>query len=584
MHDIKSEVELRKNVFIMEVDSSTYSKTLRQKAEEELEHNYNSGKDNLLSEDHEENHAQELKLLHELQVYQLELEMQNEELKQALQKTETAATLYDLAPAVYFTLDPNGIISQLNLCGATMLGKERFNLINTNFKQFVAHESHHIFIDFLRNIFGTSLKQTCELRLVSNDDPFFYIHLEGIIFEKEHNCLVTAIDITERKKGELTLKQTQTNLVSLLNNREESIWSIDRNYNLIIYNNFFRDECFASFNIELKEGMNALSILSPYLTPLWRQKYDKALLGRRVVFEYSNQVGAELHYYEVFLNPIVLEGKITGVTALSVVITWRKLAEEALRKSEERHRLLADNATDVIWTMDLNGHFTYVSPAVEKLCGYTGDHMMMTNSFEEILTIESAAKAQWIFNEALEDIGGGQSIREPHVELELNCKDGSTVWTDVTLSAIYNKEGGFVGVMGVTRNIAGRKRAQEDLRRSEIKYRTIYESIIDGFAWIDGKGKIIDCNNSFEQMLGYSRHELAQLTLTDITVGKWNDDEKGIIEEHILPNGYSLVYEKELIKKEGTVIPVELRAFRRTCRGPSCRGRRRDRPCPRTGR
>jgi len=231
------------------------------------------------------------------------------------------------------------------------------------------------------------------LRLEIDDFSFIYVHLEGIIGEDEHQCLVTAVDITERKKWEETLHQTQTNLTALVNNRDESIWSIDNHYKLIIFNNFFSDECFASYNIELKMGMNALSILPPDLRPLWKKKYDKALLGRRVIFEYSNQVDQELHHYEVFLNPIVLEGQITGVTALSVIVTWKKQAEQALRKSEERHRLLADNASDVIWTMDLEGRTTYTSPSMETLTGYTADEMMQ-HSFEEMLTTESASIAQ----------------------------------------------------------------------------------------------------------------------------------------------------------------------------------------------
>lgn len=126
---------------------------------------------------------------------------------------------------------------------------------------------------------------------------------------------------------------------------------------------------------------------------------------------------------------------------------------------------------------------------------------------------------------------------------------------------MFNKEGQFIAIIGVTRNIAQRKSAEMALRRSELKYRTIYESIIDGFAWIDLNGQIIDCNSSFEQMLGYSLQELTQLNLSDITQKKWDAYVKNIIEEHILPHGYSQVYEQKFIKKDGTVIHVELSAF-----------------------
>ena len=545
----------------MESINSTDITSLRQKAEEIVERKY-AVKETLLAEFSVEDRsmAEQQKLLHELQVHHIELEMQNEELKLAIEKAETATALYDFAPAGYFTLSQNGTILQLNLCGAKMLGKERFSLTNTNFKQFVPRDSQLAFINFFKAIFETPYKQTCELRLVIEKDSLIYVHLEGIVAEQDHQCLITAVDISERKKWEEILSQTQINLTSLINNREESIWSIDNKYNLIIFNNFFRDECFASNSIELQNGMNALSISPPELSALWKLKYDKALMGRRVVFEYSNLVGQDLHYYEVFLNPIILGGQITGVTALSVVITWRKQAAEALRKSEERHRLLADNASDVIWTLDLEGHLTYVSPSVKKLCGYTVDEMMQ-HSIEEILTGESFETAQSTVTGSTKAMKAGQPIREFHMELELNCKNGSTVWTDVTTSSMFNTEGEFVGVIGVTRNIAQRKRTEKALRQSEIKYHTLYDSITDGFASINLEGQIIECNLAFEQMLGYSRQELFHFNITSITPEKWNMGENRIIEEQVLRKGYSEVYEKEYIRKDGTFIPVQLRAF-----------------------
>lgn len=536
--------------------------SLRQKAEEKLQNQYAHKKETLVADFPLDGNpeASQMKLLHELQVQHIELELQNDELKLALEKAQKATTLYDFAPAGFLTLDQSGTIRHLNLAAARMLGHERFNLVNTNFRQFVPRDSQPAFINFFRNVFETNLKQTCELRLVISSDNFIYVHLDGIVGENDRQCHVTALDITERRKREEALQQTQANLVSLVNNRDESFWSIDQNYRLIIFNNFFRDECFASYDIELKEGMDALGILPTPLRELWKKKYDRALLGRHVIFEYSNPVGCEIHHYEVFLNPVTTEGKVTGVTALSVVITGRKQVEEALRRSEERHRLLADNASDVIWTMDLKGRFNYMSPSVEKLCGYTVDEMMQ-RSLNEILTGESAQAAQSIIREAYQAFRAGQPINEFQVELEQNCKNGSTAWTDVTGSPMFNKQGEFVGIIGVSRNITQRKRAEKALRSSEIKYRTLYESILDGFVTTNMEGRFVDCNFAWEKMLGYTRHELKRLNVNDIIPEKWVDHKKNIIEEHLLLHGFAPVFESECIRKDGTVFPVEVSAF-----------------------
>ena len=103
------------------------------------------------------------KLLHELQVHQIELEMQNEELREANESTEQAlkkyTMLYDLAPMGYFTLDQNANICDLNFTGAEMLGERRFSLVNTNFKLFVSENSKAMFNEFFSNVFSSNYKE-----------------------------------------------------------------------------------------------------------------------------------------------------------------------------------------------------------------------------------------------------------------------------------------------------------------------------------------------------------------------------------------------------------------------------------------
>lgn len=134
-------------------------------------------------------------------------------------------------------------------------------------------------------------------------------------------------------------------------------------------------------------------------------------------------------------------------------------AHEALSRSEERHRLLADHASDVIWTMDLQGRFTYVSPSVEKLRGYTVDEVMR-QSLDEVLTPESAPIAVDGLSRAIAAVQAGLPVPDFRAELEQPCKDGSTVWTEVTVTGIRNESGVFVGLLGVTRNISERKQAE----------------------------------------------------------------------------------------------------------------------------
>jgi diguanylate cyclase (GGDEF)-like protein/PAS domain S-box-containing protein len=148
---------------------------------------------------------------------------------------------------------------------------------------------------------------------------------------------------------------------------------------------------------------------------------------------------------------------------LAEIAIERKFSLEALRASEERHRLLADNAKDVIWTMDLNGRFTYVSPSVEKLRGYTASEAM-EQSLEQTLTPESVIKVNKMVGKTITAVQNKQPFPDFVAELDHFCKDGSTVCAEISTSGIYDAEGNFVGIVGVSRDVTERKKSEEKIR------------------------------------------------------------------------------------------------------------------------
>ena len=144
------------------------------------------------------------RLLHELQVHQIELEMQNEELHIANESAELAlkkfTMLYDLAPMGYFSIDQKGKICELNFTGAKMLGERRFSLVNSNFKLFVSDESKEIFNDFLNKVFSSNYKESCEIKLGYDNKALNHVYLEGVVTGDDMICLLSAVDISSFRK------------------------------------------------------------------------------------------------------------------------------------------------------------------------------------------------------------------------------------------------------------------------------------------------------------------------------------------------------------------------------------------------
>lgn len=178
---------------IKEEPDFTDPKVLRSKAEEKLKVKQNES-------DPSETEPDVKRLVHELQVHQIELEMQNEELRQANERTEAAlkkyTMMYDFAPMGYLTLDRAGVIHELNFTAAEMIGNRRFSLINSNFKFFLSDESLTIFNDFFSKVYLGSTKESCKVLLGDDPQNLHSVYIEGIVTGDDQKCLLSVVDIS----------------------------------------------------------------------------------------------------------------------------------------------------------------------------------------------------------------------------------------------------------------------------------------------------------------------------------------------------------------------------------------------------
>jgi PAS domain S-box-containing protein/putative nucleotidyltransferase with HDIG domain len=210
--------------------------------------------------------------------------------------------------------------------------------------------------------------------------------------------------------------------------------------------------------------------------------------------------------------------------------------EAALRDSEARYRLLADNARDVIWMLDLNLHFTYISPSVQLLTGFSVDEWM-ARGMQQMLTPAS-------FQVALDKIGRIQEIERLErpdpppaatLELEFFHQEGGTIWVEVHGSLLRDSEGHHIGFMGVTRDITERKRVEEALAKNNLELQEtaqrleqsrnmlqlIIESVPVRVFWKDHDLRYLGCNTLFARDAGLS-HPQQLLGKDDFAMG-WRE-------------------------------------------------------------
>ncbi|NQV01525.1 MAG: PAS domain S-box protein [Bacteroidia bacterium] len=157
------------------------------------------------------------KLVHEMHTHQVELEMQNEELRLSQAKLneehEKYQALYDFAPIGYFTLDEEGLIEEVNLTGTRLLGVERRNLQKKPFPNFILNDDQDIYYRHRQEIMATGQPQSCELRIRKMDRSVFWVLIECVILipdqaEGSIRLNMTMTDISQKKKDEETLQNT----------------------------------------------------------------------------------------------------------------------------------------------------------------------------------------------------------------------------------------------------------------------------------------------------------------------------------------------------------------------------------------
>lgn len=304
-------------------------------------------------------------LIHELQVHQIELEMQNEELKRSRKEVEDAlarySDLYDFAPICLFTLDVKGLIKEVNLAGAALLGVDRRFLMNHLFHMFVSREDRPSFDLFFNRAFEVDTRQKCELKLRKDKGPEIYVQIEGIAGGKgtENGLMlrIAVIDITERKIAEDELQKAKETLEQRVMERTINLATANRA--LVESEERFRvalkNTPIVVFNQDRDLRYTWIYNAPPGITPdkiLGKRDEDlfppdeaaimTAIKSRVLKTEVAEReeiettINGTALFYDYTIEPLRdTNGEVVGITCAAMDTTLRREAEEKLREAKE---------------------------------------------------------------------------------------------------------------------------------------------------------------------------------------------------------------------------------------------------------
>jgi len=408
-----------------------------------------------------------IKLVHELEVHQIELELQNEELKQAKEKaielaSEKYAELYDFAPSGYFTLSKEGEIIDLNLCGSQMLGRERSHLKKCPFVLFVPPDSKPEFNDFLRRVLKSNTKESCEVILSTDAKLTMDVQLIGIATENGEQCLVTAVDISERRRAEEVIKESERFL------KETQLIAKLGTYSTDIINGTWTSSEILDHIFGIETGFERsvegwVSIIHPDWQNEMADYFRREVIGNKFNFDKEYKIIRQNDKAERWVHgignlkfnnehqPVKMVGTIRDITE-------RKQSEEALKKSEILLKSSIEAQKDtILLSIDREYRYLYFNKAhwESMKYGYNSDVKIGMNILDCITCVEDRNIAKENYDRAL--LGESHS----NVRQYGNVK---YAWYESFFNPIVNENNEIIGASGLARNITERIRVEEEIK------------------------------------------------------------------------------------------------------------------------
>jgi PAS domain S-box-containing protein len=507
------------------------------------------------------------------------------EAREALQKSEEKyRNILENMAETYLETDAKGNFLFFNDSLCRVLGYSRAELQGANYKTISPPGNLHLIFDSFNEIFRTGKTKTFNgHELLAKDGAIVYLDMSIALMRSTDGEPIgfsgLGRDVTEKIKAQRKNEESARRLRLITDNIADIIWTMDFNLNwtylspsVLQLTGFTREEV---MHIPLK------AILPPEIT---------SQVGLMVQEEMSKEVKGEVpkeKRLRTFEMPMMRKDgsyiwveisatfnrdehgnpfEIVGVTRN---ITERKKVQDALLESEKRYRMIAENMSDIVWTIGMDLRFIYVSPSSTRVTGYTPEEAM-SRPLNELLTPQSFNYATGRLAEelALENSRTSTTDQTRPVTLEVEAidKNGSTFWLEITGTFNRNSEGVITEILAVGRNITERKKVQNALHESEKLYRMIVDNMSDTIWTMDFNLQYTYLSPAITQLTGYTIEEIKAVPLDRQLTPASMEVVAKVLSEEFEP-GYpprpknpdtSLRLELEVVRKDGSLLWQEL--------------------------
>ncbi len=476
-----------------------------------------------------------------------------------MESEEKFRLLYEDAPLGYQSLNETGNILKVNQAWLKLVGYSEDEVIGRWFGDFLDEESKTNFKKRFPVFKVKGEVHGVEFNMIKKDGTLLPVSFDGRVscksngeFRQTH-CIMH--DNTERKRTEEILRRGEARFRALAELLPETVIETDRKGNLTFINCHALNK-FKYSAEDFQKGLNIFQIVAPEDRERAINNFEKVLGGERsqnneytVLRKDASSVEVEL-----YSAPIIQNGEAVGIRGIAIDISERKNAEIVLRLSEERFRTIADFTFGWEDLISPAGSLMWTNPSVERITGYSPKECLaMPNYPVQLIVEEDREQAMDAFAKA----SAGNWMDD--FTFRIRRKDGQIIWLAVVAQPVFDSEGKHIGTRASLRDISRQKEAEDALKESEEKYRTLMGQASDGIFVTDTTGRCLDINTSGCTMLGHSREEALCLNITDLV---HPDDLERLIPSGLqgLEAGRHIISEVRIKLKDGTYLEAEISA------------------------
>ena len=484
------------------------------------------------------------------------LELSSQEL---LQANSEMRAIFEAVPDLFFRVDASGKILDCKAGSHTPdLFISRSTMIGRRIDDIPVDSVARLFRRTIKDIRKTKKPVSIEYSLKRGGLEYFY-EARWIPVEEDQTVIVIR-NITDRKDAVATLKRSEEYYRELTEHSSDILYIVDQQ-------GFIRYaspsvERFTGYPPEDLVGKSALFLIAPEDHARAIEDFRRALKITDALvpntFRIRHKNGSEIIMEGVGKNLLhhpVIAGFVMNVRD----VTERRRAEEALKESENKYRLLTEKMTDIVWISDINLKTVYVTPSVYTVLGFTQEERMLQTIDRQFTPESLSAGMEALARELeLEKQGNADPHRTATLVLEYYHKDGSTRWLETVMSGLRNEEGKLIGLHGVSRDVTQQKQSQEALQRSEQKYRQLAETAHDLIITVDLDFKITYANKA---IFHYTENiDVVGRSLLDFTPPHFHSVQKAMMQKRREGFDEMLAFEWEIVPPGGTASTFDIRA------------------------